>query len=278
MIVNLHRVNTTNVGDIVCTPVRYFDFLSDVPELDALGYLASEEPDSRKRQDWMARVSAADVIIVGGGGLLGIDFFEPALRNLFEIKKQDAKTVLWGAGHNSWQIGDWRNLKFKINLEQYPFDLVGIRDFNQGLEWVACASCMSPVFDKPRPTSVRREIGLYVHGGTLRNESFKKRLPENIDILSNDASLEEVIEYLASCSIVLTDSYHGMYWATLLGKKVIAFPSSSKFYDSKHPVPLCAPEDWQHFTKLAHAYPEALEECRESNFRFSDRFRNLTNI
>jgi hypothetical protein len=272
MIINLHRLNTNNIGDLACTPVHYFDELTAIPEFDSLGYLQSETPDQQVRSDWVAKVSSADVIIVGGGGLLGIDFFAPALKKMFSEKKSSAKTVLWGAGHNSWQIGDWRNLKYKVDLSQLPFDSVGIRDFNQGFEWVPCVSCLSPLFDQAASAQITREIGLYVHEGTLKNESFKKRLPANMEVLSNDASLEKVIRYLSSCSVVLTDSYHGMYWSNLLGKKVVAFPSSSKFYDSKHPVPLCAPEDWQHHAQLARAYPEALEECRLANRRFADRF------
>ncbi len=269
VIINLHRTNTNNVGDLKCSPVGYFDFLRDAQQLDILAFKQSETPSAEARREWLATVSEAEMIIVGGGGLLGIDFFEPGLAKLFEIRKPSGKVVLWGAGHNAWVIGDWRKLKFGLNLASMEFDLLGVRDFNQGLRWVPCVSCMSPLFDTYASNAVTREVGLYVHKGTMQNRGFQSRLPGNIEILANDAEFEEALEFISKCDLVLTDSYHGAYWATLLGKRVVAFPSSSKFYDLKHAIPLCAPEDWQRFALLARNYPEALAECREANLRFA---------
>jgi hypothetical protein len=66
----------------------------------------------------------------------------------------------------------------------------------------------------------------------------------------------------------VTSSSHGAYWATLLGRKVVGIPTSSKFYSLHHPVPLSHPADWQRFMKLARSYPDALEECRAANRTF----------
>jgi hypothetical protein len=132
---------------------------------------------------------------------------------------------------------------------------------------------MHPIFDSTlEPT---HEIVLYAHSGTLQNPDFAARLPENIPLLGNNASLEEAITFLASGDLILTDSYHGMYWGTLLGRRVIAFPSSSKFYDVKHPVPLCDPRDWQRFERLTTRYPFALDECRAANISFSQKVAQL---
>ncbi|MDT8315770.1 polysaccharide pyruvyl transferase family protein [Roseomonas mucosa] len=276
MILNLHRVLTSNIGDLKCAPFLYFDFLKDTIELDLLGSKQSEVAEVAKRRQWIDAVASADAIIIGGGGLIGIDFFAPGLKAVFELKRKECKTILWGSGHNAWQIGDWRNLKFNVNLDGNSFDLVGIRDYNQGHRWVPCVSCMSELFDLE--SEITREVGLYVHGGTLKNEAFRKRLPGDIEVLSNDATFEEVIKYLASCDVILTDSYHGAYWGTLLQKKVIAFPSSSKFYDLKHPIPLCAPEDWERFAQLSRIYSNALVDCREANIQFSQEVRTLLKV
>ena len=269
MILNLHRSITNNVGDLRCAPALYFESLKDCERLDLLGFRQSEVPLTADRQRWLDSVSSADQIIVGGGGLVGIDFFKPGLEKLFQIKKPNCETVLWGAGHNAWALTDWRKLKFEIDASSIPFDRVGIRDYNQGFEWVPCASCLSPLFDMFCEISPTREVGLYVHKGTMLNKSFSARLPDKIELLSNDADFDHVIAYLASCELVLTDSYHGAYWATLLGKKVVAFPSSSKFYSLKHPVPLCVPEDWERFALLSVRHQDALEECRASNLKFA---------
>lgn len=273
MIINLHRTNTTNVGDLMSAPSLYFEALKDVPRLELLGFQEAENKDATQRAAWKAAVSGADTIIVGGGGLLGIDFFRPGLEYLFRNKKPSARTVFWGGGHNDWRIEDWRKQKFRIDLGSFRFDLVGVRDAGQPYAWVPCASCLSDVFDRAGPAEV--EIGLYVHSDSLKNERWREKLPSGVPMLSNNSSFEEAISFLARSDIVLTDSYHGAYWATLLGRRVIAFPSSSKFYDLKHPVPLCDPEDWARFTRLATRYPEALEECREANRQFAERVLNL---
>jgi hypothetical protein len=97
---------------------------------------------------------------------------------------------------------------------------------------------------------------------------LRNRLPIGFPILDNSAPLDEVIPFIGATQTLLTDSYHGAYWATLMGRKVVAFPTSSKFYDLKHAIPLGDPVDWQKLSRLSIAYPEALEECREANRDF----------
>ncbi|WP_457091413.1 hypothetical protein [Microvirga sp. P5_D2] len=273
MLINLHRLNTKNVGDLVCAPANYYSNQGGFSSADILGWRSSETPLVEDRKRWKETFAEAKGFVVGGGGLLHISFFEPALKYLFENKRPEQKVVLWGAGHNDWQVNDWRTLKFPLDLNHYPFDLIGVRDFNQPYAWVPCVSCMSPLLEKRH--ALKREIGLYVHTGTLKNESFRKKLPSDIEILSNDSTFEEAIEFIGSTKLLLTDSYHGMYWATLLERKVIAFPSSSKFYDTKYPAPLCTPVDWMKFERMAMTYPEAYSECQETNNVFADQAFNL---
>lgn len=268
MLINLHRLNTSNVGDLACAPALYFEELSSCQRMEILGWKASETPDNQARKEWKERFSEAHGFIVGGGGLLECDFFDSGFEHLLKNRRPDQKVVIWGAGHNNWKIGDWRVLKQNISLDKYAVDLIGVRDYNHPVEWVPCVSCMSPLFDKNYEVS--HEVGLYVHDATLKNESFAKSLPVGFRTLSNSANFEDAVEFLGASELVLTDSYHGMYWATLLGRRVIAFPTSSKFYDTKHPVPLCAPQDWERFRKLTTIYSTALFECRTANRRFSE--------
>jgi hypothetical protein len=268
-IVNLHRANTTNIGDLMCAPALYFpDLFSD--RLEILGFKADENPDSQ--EEWRARFDAASTIVVGGGGLLEIDFFERGLAYLFANKRPEVKTILWGAGHNNWN-GDWRKLKQKLSLDQYPFDLIGVRDYNSSYEWLPCVSCMHPAFDRaPLPT---RDVVLYAHADAFKIPHFAERLPKGLPTLDNSASMEDAVEFLASGELVLTDSFHGLYWATLLGRRVIAFPTTSKFYSVKHPAPLCDPSDWKRFEPMAKSYPMALHECREATKAFAARVAAL---
>lgn len=109
-ILNLHRRNTANVGDLKCAPYLYFPELLGGDAKEILGFRQADAPNTADRVAFKEAFSVADVVIIGGGGLLEIDFFEPALRFLNE-NKRDQKYVLWGAGHNSWGISDWRKLK-----------------------------------------------------------------------------------------------------------------------------------------------------------------------
>lgn len=265
--INLHRAITNNIGDIVCAPSLWFDELSKTKRIEILGFNSSEIQSASERKIWKNMVSEADTIIVGGGGLIEIDFFKQGIKYISKNRKKGSKLVLWGAGHNNWKIRDWREIKQKISLDDYNFDKIGVRDYNSGYRWVPCASCMSPLFDKEY--EIKENIVMYAHFDTLKNKDLSESLPKGMPTLDNHADFETVIPFLGSGDLVLTDSFHGMYWATLLGRRVIAFPSSSKFYSARHPVPLCDPTDWMRFRKLANYYPEAIYQCREENLKFS---------
>jgi hypothetical protein len=278
VIVNLHRTNTRNIGDLMCAPYRYFDFLKSSPVYDLIGFKPGEAENLDKRKEWVSSVQNADGLVIGGGGLIANDFFTAGFQRITAEKKSDCKTVIWGAGHNQWEIRDWRKLKYEIDPATLDYDLVGIRDYNQGHRWVPCVTCMDLAFDGLSGSTTTREVGLFLHSATMNNPELKKRVPSDIEHINNDADFNTVINFLSSCETVLTDSFHGMYWSTLLGRKVIAFPSSSKFYSMKHPAPLCAPEDWQIHRRMATTYSEALYECRQANSEFATDVRSLLNV
>jgi hypothetical protein len=272
-IINYHRLKTDNIGDRSCAPALWFPELTGAIRDEIMGLNQFENPEPADRLAWKARVADADLLIVGGGGLLEIDFFRAGLRYIAEHRKPGSKLVLWGAGHNTWQLRDWRGMKHALEIDDYGFDLIGVRDYECGYDWVPCASCMAPELDQP--TDPVFDVVMYAHVETLRDARFARQLPSGLPMLDNSAPFEQVIPFLTSGDLVLTDSFHGMYWATLLGRRVVAFPSSSKFYSVKHPVPLCDPTDWQRFAPLARTYPDALEECRDSNRAFADRVLGL---
>jgi polysaccharide pyruvyl transferase WcaK-like protein len=272
-VLNLHRVNTENIGDIMCAPYLYFPDILGKNREEILGFTLGDQPDGAKRLEFTESFLDADTIVVGGGGLLQIEFFNPAFDYIAKNKRNDQKIIMWGAGHNNWIVNDWRKLKQNININSNIFDLIGIRDDGHPFHWVPCVSCMHPIFDKRY--SIVRKYGLYVHEGSKNVYGYMDRLPKNIEILDNASNFEQAIEFLAGCELVLTDSFHGAYWATLLGRKVVAFPTSSKFYDLRHSVPLCAPEDWKRSAKLARSYWTALDECRAANLDFSKKVAAL---
>ena len=215
------------------------------------------------------------MIIIGGGGLLRSAYFENALRLVFDTAAPTTKIILWGAGHNDWKLKYWREMKVRMQWESLPFHHIGTRDDNQGQPWVPCVSCMSPLFDKFRGRQAHNDLGLYLHEGTIHDLEMIENGFESLPKITNDASMHDALEFLSGCDTVITNSYHGVYWATLLERKVVALPTSSKFYDLKHPVPLCAPADWRRHRKLSIRYPKALDECRSANVAYADMLKSI---
>ena len=263
-IYNLHRRTTENIGDLRSAPLRYFPFLSQAKSLDLVEWEKANR-ETPIEEDPLRHTAG---VIVGGGGLLEIDFFTPAIDRLRRLNAAGAKVAFWGVGHNEWRIGDWRKLKHTIKPLDFEDALIGIRDFGQAYRWTPCVSCMSRHFD--RTFEIEHEVVAYLHSATLERWPHTVSHLTSFPTLSNKASFEEAIAFLGSGALILTDSYHGAYWGTLLGRKVVAFPSSSKLYDMRHAVPLCSPADWKRYARLAVAYPEALEDCRAATQAFAD--------
>jgi hypothetical protein len=81
-----------------------------------------------------------------------------------------------------------------------------------------------------------------------------------------EPQFEEVIAFLGSGSIILTNSYHGAYWGTLLGRKVVIIrPFSSRFFHMRHQPAITESQNWQGTLSKARHFPEALAECRQAN-------------
>lgn len=245
-ITSIYRTDPTNVGDWYCAPSRYFADLRG-PEQDIL------QPDFG---------SLDGAVVLGGGGLMARTFAEP-MAALAERRPQLRALIAWGVGE-SLIVDRSGGLVSPYDgpLPDYlgHFDLVGVRDHGTGQRWVPCASCLLPQFDTP--TMPRHDIVIYEHKRIpIPIEGFPRRTNDGDDI-------DEALAFLASGELVITNSYHGAYWATLLGRRVIAIPNMSKMYRFRHAPILCRPENWRRHTSLATAYPEALEECRAANHSF----------
>jgi hypothetical protein len=244
-VVSAHRLDTGNLGDRMSSPTLYFDFLRAVPRFDLL------QVPRRVARD-------ASVIIVGGGGLLDNDYFGDAWADL--LGATSAEVIAWGLGHNRHGGSAARYPEF---LQR--FSLAGLRDdaagFGQAFDWVPCASCMHPAFDAAE--TVTTEVVCYAHA------SHPLRVEGVPTITNAERDFARVIRVLASADTVLTNTYHGMYWSTLLGRKVVVFPYSSKFYGFRYPVAMAEPRDWQSARRRAVRATAALAECRAANVAFA---------
>lgn len=243
-LIHMFRIDQTNCGDWWSSPIHYFTFPShdNVVEIN----------------DYMEDIPLQGTAIVVGGGLIG-----PAFKQLEHLVKSPLiKTIGWGLGNNMLDDKKRGYVSETVPLPEYVkyFDLLGIRDDIEGYRWVPCASCMHPAFSQKY--DILHDIVIFEH----------KRIPINIDgfpkMSNNGNDIEKIIRFLASGETVLTNSYHGAYWALLLGRKCVVFPFSSKFFAFKHPLVLGHMDDWKRLVSKACRYDEALFECREANIDF----------
>lgn len=256
-IVNVFRADRGNVGDWYCNPSRYFPALG-TEVLDILGYEGGPiEGD----------------MVLGGGGLIARTFHDHVAR-LAQARTASQKYVAWGIGESE---NVDRSGGFVLPFAgPYPasldaFDLVGVRDYGTPREWVPCASCMLDELERPR--DIVHDFAIYEH----------KRIAIPIDAgfprRSNDGcDIAEVLDFLGSAQTIITNSYHGAYWATLLGRRVVAIPNMSKMYRMKHAPVLCRAEEWRRFAALVRPFPEALAECRKANRDFYAKVADLLRL
>ncbi len=140
------------------------------------------------------------------------------------------------------------------------FDLIGLRDFGTKYRWVPCASCLHSAFGKKY--EVTNRIAIYEH----------KDVPLGINgfplLKNSETNIIKVAEFLGAAETVVTNSYHGVYWATILGRSVVAIPFSSRFHNFKHMPILSNSGNWKQAIDKTKTYPEALAECHQANISF----------
>jgi len=291
-----HRRDPNNVGDIASNPLQYFLKDNEYQTVDVANFGSEDYP--------------IDVpLILGGGGLIENEFFgdiaEKVLSTPDRLQLEQLSTIkwnlvdqnnrdlhkkfkntytellkeirndlpqstspkyIWGAGHN----GPSDKIEYPASMRK--FNRVGIRDFGQNYDWAPCASCMHPALTKKY--SVRNPVIWFEH----KKQLIKSRAFGNDPIprfINSGANIEQTIELLGSAEVVLTNSYHGAYWATLLKRRVIVVGAwSSKFQHMKHP-PAFADVDrnWRDVVDQAMVYNDALDECRQATENFWDQIR-----
>lgn len=242
MIVFSHIRDVNNAGDMASCPAEWFDFPEHVV------------------QTYNAPVNGCDAIVYGGGTMMNW---------LNGRKLPQVKRIGWGIGSSRHGI-----------TEPWPtpdgFSLLGAREWdpNHPDRWAPCASCMSPLFDELY--TPEHEAVFF----TNADPGIRRSYPVSVDglpAMENNRSMGEIVAFLGSADVVVTNSYHGVFWATLLGRGVVCIPYSSKFYGFRHPPAYSADrgQDWRSAADKAQAYPEALAECRAATRAFYGRAMDI---
>ena len=244
--VAFHHIIDKNVGDFWCTPTHYYHFGHHIV------------------RDLFEPTPEADALIVGGGKTL-----RKSIDRINDFADGVKPTIVWGSslsGVNKHSI-HYRYFKEIVNL-------VGIRDFNLTKHWdfLPCVSCKHTVFDNAREPE--HDVVFFKHGGKSSGIDF----PDHIPTLSNnETTMEEVISFIASGKTVVSNSYHGNYWAMLLGKKVLCLPFNDKFDGFEIPPKMTTKAEWQNDIQHATEYAGAglLEKYRRLNDQFYDKVMTL---
>jgi len=253
VIYEVHRKAHNNVGDAFCNPSRYFNF----------GNCKSGELVGNKFP------ITDQTVLIGGGGLIHKQF---SLNIQALLEKKPTHAVLWGVGHNFGKK-HVRKSKQKVYYPPWVFNcsLIGIRDYLQGYynHYLPCVSCMHPAFEKKYNTT--REYVYFLHAYKTKFGLQNTNVPF---MKNNEMDFEKVIDFLGSAETVISDSYHGIYWAQLLGKNTQAVSWSVKFNHMKYPP---------YFLKTINTAPKRIKnrvdgflaECRNYNNDFYKKFMNL---
>jgi hypothetical protein len=297
----IHRRDQNNVGDMASNPLQYFLKDDKYESVDIT-------------QIYTTSYNSTLPVVVGGGGLIGNEFFGEIVRDTlnssdknqlmslwehrwdlvnpnnkkaneeFLVKYKDLikefvdkldenKTpkFFWGAGYN----GEY-NKKIKANFEwpgwMVEFDKIGVRDWGQSLPWTPCASCMHPALRKDY--AIKNDIIFFEHKKQLLKDFGTDSIPRFINSGSN---IEQTIELLGSANIILTNSYHGAYWGTLLKKKVIVVGAwGAKFYAFKHPPLILDKNDhWKTVLDQAPIHGAALDECIDATEKYWEDVKQI---
>lgn len=238
-----HLRGTGNVGDDACCPAAYFDFGETVVQ----GYGQPMPP--------------ARLAIFGGG-----QTFRQAAQGVILDSPAARHRVVWGVGITARQARS-----FDFDLMRGSAALVGSRvKDTPGCDFVPCVSAMSPRLDTPSPARV--PVVLFWHAG--KSDALAR--PAHVPARSNQGvTLAQAIEFLAMGETVVTNSYHGTFWAMCLGRKVLCLPFSDKFDGFLDAPATAAPEDWPDNLHRARRHGETLGHARSANRGFHDRVMNL---
>jgi len=247
----IHKLRTDNTGDLVLCPyehfMEYFDqYIVQKFDIDDLEFIPFRK----------------STYILGGGGLINQNnFWNPWVNQLLE---NGSRLIGWGIGFNQH-----RDHEITIPMKIDSFVLLGIRDYNQKYAWLPCVSCLMPELDEQKPS--KRKIGCITH----YESKFQKF---DCETIYNNEPFEKIIEFIAETEILITNTYHMIYWATLMGKKVILFDAfSSRFDNIKYP-PTRYSGDLEKDIAEARTYPEALAECREANLAFFEKVKEVIEL
>lgn len=234
-----HLRDTINIGDRSCSPFDYFNWddasVSDVRNADTPAY---------------------DIGIYGGGKIFG------------GLSEYAGVTRPKGAINIAWGVGTVQSFPFSLRYAKSRrlMDLIGSRDYGDTrYTYAPCPSCMAPTFEAP--AAPKHEVVFYAHGDKTAKMGIK--IPSHIPVLTNTCdNLDTALDFISSGATVISNSYHGVYWALLMGRKSLCVPFSGKFGKYRQAPHYATAKDWQDQIPNAIARPEMRDLVRAATADF----------
>ncbi len=238
-----HLRNTENVGDRWCSPYDYLPF-DDAVAMD----LAEPTPP-------------CEAVIFGGGKIFG-----SLAEKLTPNDKLAKHRIAWGVSTVQSSI-----FSLGYGRSRRSMTMVGSRDYGDSrYDYAPCVTCMSPLFDLEYPS--QHDLVFYLH--KTKSRDLELNLPDGMPTLSNYcSSIEEAVSFIGSGEVVVSNSYHGVYWALLLRKKVLCLPFSKKFSHYRFAPTYSDVHRWSRDVGKAAAHPDMLAICREASLAFENKVR-----
>ncbi|MDR1396693.1 MAG: methyltransferase domain-containing protein [Desulfarculales bacterium] len=249
-----------NAGDMNCGPLDCF------PQFAGRYICLSHALNSCIQYDL---IEPTDWVILGGSGLLEVrEDYNRHINNLLNLT--GGRVIAWSCGHNAHY-----GTQTETSIQYDKFALLTVRDNGYCSErgtperWLPDVSCMMNLFDDAQNSQIVRRIGVIEH------HAFPIFEFADCEKISNAYAVRRIIDFIATSEIIVTNTWHCLYWATLLNKKVILFEKfSNKFDYIKYP-PTVYSGDLEADIAQAAAYPDALAECRKLNLAFYDEVVSL---
>ena len=266
--VKISHLGYANQGDIICSPYVYFqEYFSKygciLHSMDSV---------------YFSEIGRNDVVILGGGGIL--DFQSRFNRTIQKLYEACDTVIFWGGGHNGEYDGEKkRPVHLEPNIDFSRFALYGVRDYDlDGYEYTPCVSSVNPLLKLSQNKTSIRKIGTMFHSQRYV-DAFKNKYENK----SHYHNVEDVINFIAGCEVVITESYHCALWATLVNRKVIMPKEILRTvkYNYLRYKPTFLPfdeilkvQETDNFSDFPH-YPEAYEE---SFFQVNDFMERVKEV
>ncbi|WP_157152002.1 polysaccharide pyruvyl transferase family protein [Brachyspira sp. SAP_772] len=248
----IHYIDYKNIGDMLC---GYYNFFQDLYKYDIYIHNISNIN--------FQIIKKSDTVIIGGGGLLyNNDSHNHNINRLLDLSNN---VIFWSLGfHNR------PNQIVKEDIQFNKVALLSIRDYNHesNIKYVPCATCMIPYLDYDS-NLIKRDIGV------VRHAFFQKVF--DYETITNSSSIENIVNFISSSNIILTNSYHAAYWSALMKKKVIIYGKFANKFDYFKYKPVEYSGNILNDIDKCNIYHNCLDESRELTVNYFKEIKIFLN-